>query len=126
MAVRPRTVLLVDDSAELRRIVRERYEGNGFVIVGEAEDGSAAIGLAIKHRPDLIVLDLMMPVRNGFQTAPELLRVLPNAIVILYSIYGDSPSIQKRALALGIRAVVQKSDFTRLISESKALSRDLE
>jgi len=126
MPARIYTVLLADNSPELRKIVRERYEATGFVVVGEAENGSVAIELAIKHHPDLIVLDLAMPVMNGLRATPELLRVVPKPIIILFTLYADSAAIRSKALAAGINQVVSKSDLTELIGKSQALTRDLE
>lgn len=123
MHARVWTVLLVDDSADVRRTVRERYQAIGFVVVGEAENGSTAIALAIEHRPDLIVLDLSMPIMNGLQAAHEIRRLLPTAVIILFTVHGDTKALHATALAAGISCVVAKANIEELIDESEAMLR---
>src|ERR1051326_9072208 len=62
-----RTVLIVDDSRIIRRTVSSALESDGFAVCGEAKDGQEAIDLAEKLSPDLIILDLSMPVMNGLE-----------------------------------------------------------
>lgn len=66
-----KSVLLVDDSAEIRRAVRPLFDSHPtFQVVGEAEHGCEAIEKAASLRPDLIILDLSMPVMNGLEADP--------------------------------------------------------
>jgi DNA-binding NarL/FixJ family response regulator len=55
----------------------------GYEVCAEAIDGQGAIALAIKHRPDLIILDLSMPVMNGVEASPELKQIMPDVPIIL-------------------------------------------
>ncbi len=66
-----RTVLVCDDEAVLRALVRATLEGDGYAIV-EARDGNEALERAREARPDVILLDLMMPGRTGLDTLAEL------------------------------------------------------
>jgi DNA-binding NarL/FixJ family response regulator len=125
MFSRSRTVLLADDLSVLRHKVRERFEDIGFIVVGEAENGSVAVALAREHHPDLVVLDLSMPIMNGLQVASEVIRALPRTIVILFTAYADSAIVQRKALAAGISRVVSKSDISKLIDDSQELTRHL-
>lgn len=73
-----KTVLVVDDSAMVRSTVRSALISDGFDVCREANNGREAIDLAERLSPDLIILDVSMPVMNGLQAAPHLRKVLPS------------------------------------------------
>ena len=115
-------VLLVDDNAIVRSAVRPLFDSHRrFVICGEAEHGREAIEKASSLRPDLIILDMSMPVMNGLEAAPLLIKILPNVLLILFTTH-DFPALQQVARAAGIHAVVLKSTAaTQLIAQTEAL-----
>ena len=103
-------VLVVDDSPLMRRLVREVLESeSGFKIVGEAQNGREAIRRAKRLKPDLVILDLGMPVMNGLEAAPALKRTLPEVRLILLTMYSD-PEVEQTARSAGIDAVVPKDE----------------
>src|ERR1700719_4158303 len=72
------TILIVDDHASIRTAVRDLFESSlASVVCGEAENGVDAIAKAHQLKPDLIVLDLSMPVMNGFEAAKIFRDLLP-------------------------------------------------
>jgi CheY-like chemotaxis protein len=110
-----KSILLVDDKAFLRRILRDYLEQQpNWVVCGEAEDGVDAIVKAQQLRPDLIVLDFSMPVMNGLEAAKHLKSLLPDTPIVMFTTF-DSPQIEKAALAAGICSVESKSDQTALL-----------
>jgi two-component system nitrate/nitrite response regulator NarL len=115
-------VLLVDDNATVRHAVRPLFDSHPtFEVVGEAEHGREALEKAPNLRPDLIVLDLSMPVMNGLEAAPLLIKLLPNVWLILFTAH-DGPEVSRLSRAAGIHAVVPKSNaVTHLIAEPEAL-----
>ncbi len=115
-------VLLVDDSAEIRRVVRPLFDSHPkFEVVGEAEHGREAVEKAPKLRPDLIILDLTMPVMNGLEAAPLLIRLLPHVWLILFTT-DHFPEVERLSRAAGIHAVVPKHNAaTHLIPQAEAL-----
>jgi two-component system, NarL family, nitrate/nitrite response regulator NarL len=115
-------VLLVDDNATVRCAVRPLFESHPeFVVCGEAEHGRDAIEKAPSLRPDLIVIDMSMPVMNGLEAAPLLIAILPNVLLILLTTH-DFPELQQVTRAAGIHAVVSKSKaVTHLIAQAEAL-----
>ena len=69
----PKFILLVDDNPRVRHGMRRAFESSGFT-VSEAEDGEKAVKHVGRYTPDVIVLDLAMPIMNGLQAAPSLSR----------------------------------------------------
>ena len=103
-------ILLVDDSDTVRRITRIFIESQlDLDVCGEAVDGVDAIEKARQLKPDLVVLDLAMPRKNGLEAASELRTMNPQTPIVLFTMYGDSVG---RALALsaGANVVLSKAD----------------
>ena len=104
-----KTILIVDDNAYIRRGLCELFQrGSDFKVCGEAENGKEAIAKALELHPDLIVLDLSMPVMNGLDAARELKRLMPTVPLIMYSAFGDVFGEQQARL-IGISELVSKS-----------------
>jgi len=75
---------MVDDHPAIRTALRMAFERQpGFTVCGEAEDGFDAIGKAKRLAPDLIVLDLRMPVMDGLEAARELKRLFPQTPLMM-------------------------------------------
>ena len=92
-----------------------------FQVVGEAQHGREAVEKAPILRPDLIILDLSMPVMNGLQAAPLLIKVLPRVRLILFTSF-DLPEVKRLSQAAGIHAIVPKHKATtHLIAQAEAL-----
>jgi CheY-like chemotaxis protein len=77
----PRRVLIADDHEPTRVLLRTLIEIEGMQVVGEAEDGSAAVALALEHEPDVVLLDLNMPGLDGLGAA-ELIRASRPGILL--------------------------------------------
>lgn len=91
--------LVVDDVADLRHMVRLALERTGRVeVVAEAADGSAAIEAAAEHQPDLVLLDLAMPVLDGLSALPQIRAAAPEASVVVVS------GMEKDAVAGAVEA----------------------
>jgi len=84
-----KTILIVDDNAYIRHALCDLFKREAdFEICGEAENGKEAIAKARELHPDLIVLDLSMPVMNGLDAARELKRLMPTVPLLMYSAFG--------------------------------------
>jgi DNA-binding NarL/FixJ family response regulator len=104
------SILIVDDHPAIRRALRAAFEDQpGITVCGEAEDGFDAIVKAKKLAPDMIVLDLRMPVMDGLEAARELRRLFPQMPLMMLTCYHSSAA-EKQALASGVTAVFSKPD----------------
>ena len=118
-----KSVLIVDDTEAIRRGLRELFASEvDFEVCGEAENGREAIEKAQELHPDLIVLDLSMPVMNGIDAARVLRRLMPTALkVIIFSEYSDVFS-EEEARSAGVSALVSKSEHVSvLVAKARAL-----
>ena len=102
-------VLLVDDSNDMRFLMRTaiRTSQGALRVVGEASDGTEAVAAAAELRPDVILLDLVMPDRGGIDVLPDLLRVSPDSRVIVISGF-VSPALEQTAIDAGASAYITK------------------
>jgi PAS domain S-box-containing protein len=105
--VRP-SVALVDDSDEVRVVVRHLLQSAGFEVVGEGSDGDAAISLASRHAPDLLLLDISMPSADGMEVLPYILAVSPGTKVVVFTGF-EEPTLAVRASELGASDFIEKS-----------------
>lgn len=102
-----RRVVVVDDTADLRNLLRLVLARGGFEVVGEAADGRTGIEVARRTVPDLVLLDIAMPVMDGLEALPTLRRSLPRAKIIAMSAFGAT-QMASRAVAAGADGYVQK------------------
>ncbi|HEV2715901.1 MAG TPA: response regulator [Terriglobales bacterium] len=110
-----KAVLIVDDNAYIRKALCEIFKREAdFEICGEAENGKEAIEKARELRPDLIVLDLSMPVMNGLDAARVLKKLMPAVPLIMYSAFGDEFAEQQARL-IGISELVSKSEHASVL-----------
>ncbi len=118
----PKSVLVVDDNAAIRQALCWVFTSQaGFDVCGEAENGQDAIEKAQALHPDLIVMDLSMPVMNGIDATRALKTLMPTVPVIIFSEYSDVFS-EKEARSAGISALVSKSEHVSvLIDRARAL-----
>jgi DNA-binding NarL/FixJ family response regulator len=119
------TVLIVDDNSFLRSALGEFFAREpDFEVCGMAENGREAIQEANRLHPDLIVLDLNMPVMNGLEAARVLKDIMPTVPLILYSALQDESSA-KIAKSIGISASVSKGErVSVLIDKARGVIDD--
>jgi DNA-binding NarL/FixJ family response regulator len=103
-----KSVLIADDHDIIRKALCELFASQkDFEVCAEAENGKEAVEMAQVSQPDLILLDLSMPVMNGIDAACELKQIMPMVPIIVFSEYGDVFS-EREARNSGISAVVSK------------------
>jgi CheY-like chemotaxis protein len=106
-------VLVADDNAAIRKILCRIFETEAdYDLCAEAENGREAIELAVRWQPDLIILDLSMPVMDGLEAARELKRLMPKVPIILFTQHAD----------LSNRITLMNADVDRIVSKTEASS----
>jgi two-component system chemotaxis response regulator CheY len=101
------SVLIADDAAFMREMLREILNHAGYRVVAEAEDGVQAVASYREHRPDLVTLDIVMPRKSGIDTLREIREADPNACVVMCSALGQEALVME-ALDAGARDYVVK------------------
>ncbi|HTZ97556.1 MAG TPA: response regulator [Terriglobales bacterium] len=103
-------ILIVDDNTAVRSAIRSCLDGNPQLeVCGEASNGRAAVDVANRLHPDVVILDVSMPVMNGLEAARELVALSPRPEIVLFTAY-DGEVLQEDLQALGIKIVVSKND----------------
>jgi two-component system response regulator NreC len=116
-------ILLADDHTVVRKGLRLLLENQPeFQVIGDAADGREAVALAEQHKPDVIVMDVAMPVLNGIEAARQISTKLPSAAIVFLSMHSDEGYVLK-ALKVGARAYLLKDSAEYdLINAVKAVS----
>jgi two-component system, NarL family, response regulator NreC len=113
-------ILLADDHMIVRQGLRVLLEKAGFDVVAEGANGQEAVALAAKLKPDIAVLDLMMPMLNGIDAGRQILQLSDRTAIVLLTMHTDEHHVA-RALRSGIRAYLLKTqaaeDLVRAIHE---------
>jgi two-component system response regulator NreC len=104
----PPTIVLADDHSVVRQGIRMLLERESFEIVGEAVNGMEAVQLAEKHQPDVVLLDLAMPVMNGITAVGQIRDVSPRTKVILLTMHTEEHNVLQ-ALRAGVKGCVTKT-----------------
>ncbi|WP_028545165.1 response regulator [Paenibacillus taiwanensis] len=86
-------ILIVDDAAFMRMMIRDILTKNGYEVVGEAADGAQAIEKYKEHKPDLITMDITMPEMDGITALKEIRKTDPSAKVIMCSAMGQQAMV---------------------------------
>jgi DNA-binding NarL/FixJ family response regulator len=111
----PARVLVCDDQPFIRSFLRKRLSECGFVVVGEAEGGHSAVAMALKLKPDVVIMDVSMPELNGIEATRQILARAPGIQVLAYSTDGGPETI-KQMLAAGARGYLLKTgDLVELV-----------
>jgi DNA-binding NarL/FixJ family response regulator len=117
-------ILLADDHVIVRRGLRALIESNpDFAVCAEAGDGREAVELAIKHKPDIAVLDVSLPILNGVEATRQIRRASPATEVLVFTMH-DSDELITEVLHAGARGYLLKSEADgQVIDAVKTLAR---
>lgn len=110
-------MLLADDTAEYRQLLRLILEQDGrFEVVGEAVNGAEAVQFCGAESPDVVVLDLAMPVLDGLQAIPQIRSGSPETAIVVLSGFARG-QLDRQALTAGASRYVQKGEvFSQIVS----------
>ncbi|EDS76741.1 response regulator [Clostridium massiliodielmoense] len=86
-------VLIVDDAAFMRMMIKDILEKNGFEVVGEASNGIKAVELYKSEKPDVVTMDITMPDMDGIEAVKEIKKIDPAAKIIMCSAMGQQTMV---------------------------------
>ncbi len=110
------SVLLVEDHMIVREGLRSLLEAQGDIkVVGQAQDGRQAVDLAVELLPDVIVMDITMPLLNGLEATRRILQVQPSAKVVMLSAHSDDGYVEQ-VLALGVAGYLIKQTSAQVLA----------
>ena len=118
-----RRIVLADDEVHVRYLVRNVIRAEGYEVVGEANNGEDALELYRRHRPDLLLIDINLPLKTGDAVLADVMREFPDAKVIILTMVADVDTV-RRCLELGAANYVLKS--TRIEEIRRAIHETLE
>ncbi len=101
-------ILIVDDSQFMRKLLRRILEGqSGYTIVGEAENGVEAVQMFKELKPDVVMMDIVMPIKDGISATAEIKQVNPKAKVVMCTSVGQEEKM-KQAIKAGADGYITK------------------
>ena len=101
-------ILIVDDALFMRSMIKDILVGSGkFDVAGEASNGLEAVAKFTDSQPDLITMDIVMPVMDGIEATKEILRKDPSAKIIICSSLGQEPLVME-SIAVGAKDFIIK------------------
>ena len=109
--------IIADDHAFFRIVARTILDKRGDIEVHEASDGAEAVAKALKLKPDVVILDLNMPVMSGYQAAAELRRLLPETPILFFSTQSQT-QMAADARAIGVQGFVNKADANKALLQA--------
>jgi len=103
---RPVRAVVIDDTQDIRDLLSMVLTRNGMDVVGQAGDGQAGVELVRAERPDLVLLDLAMPVMDGIEALPLIRELVPDAKIIVLSAFAGA--VSEQVLEWGADGYLQK------------------
>lgn len=105
-----KTILLVEDTDDIRSALRLLLEMRGYTVI-EAGDGLEALALAIEHLPDLILMDLAMPVHDGVEATRSIRAETSTSLIPIIAVSSYEGNMKMSAIIAGCNEVLTKSSF---------------
>ena len=106
----PCRILIVDDHAVVRRMLKVLIETQqGWKVCAEAENGDEAVAKVLEHHPDVVVMDMAMPVRDGISASREISAKAPTTPIVMHTLH-YSTELEIEAKKAGVWAVVPKAE----------------
>lgn len=119
-----KSILIVDDAAFMRMMIKNILLKNGFEVVGEAENGKIAVELYRESKPDLVTMDITMPEMEGIEAVKAIREYDPNASIIMCSAMGQQSMVMDAIQAGAKDFIVKPFQQDRLLQAiERVLSR---
>jgi DNA-binding NarL/FixJ family response regulator len=111
------SLLIVDDHEVVRAGLKSMLHGTDVRIVAEADNGTTALKLVVKHKPNVVLLDVRMPDSDGLACLARIKLDIPNVPVVMFSAY-DNPTYIARSVALGAAGYLSKASSRKEILDA--------
>ena len=111
-----KTLMIVDDVAVIRMMLKKILQNNGYRVVAEAGDGAEAIKRYMEFKPDLVTMDLTMPDKDGIETMQEILRFDHNAKIVMVSAVDQQDSLVRAIKSGAVDYIIKPFEADRVIS----------
>ncbi len=122
---KPIRVLIVDDSAFMRRVVKEMLESDsGIEVIGAAKNGQEGVEMTLELDPDVVTMDIEMPIMNGLEAIDAIMARSPRPILVLSSITSEGAEVTLEALDKGAADYVEKT-IARSVLDVLQVKKDL-
>ncbi|MGI8794426.1 MAG: response regulator transcription factor [Acidimicrobiales bacterium] len=116
-------LLLADDHTMVRQSMRQAMEAEGFDVVGEAGDGAEAVALAEKHNPDVVLMDVSMPILDGIGATRRIKSFAPDTQIVMLTMHADRDIVQQ-AIGAGAVGYLTKDCSIDEVAETIRLAAD--
>jgi two-component system chemotaxis response regulator CheY len=110
-------VLIVDDAAFMRLVIKKMLENNGYEVVAEAENGQIGLEKYKEFHPDLVTMDITMPQMNGIEALQAICNFDPRAKVVMVSAMGQEAMV-KEAIMFGAKSFIVKPYKEEIVVET--------
>lgn len=121
--MKPTRILIADDHAIVRMGLASLLgTQDGFEVVGDAEDGEMAVKKALKLKPDVVIMDLMMPKKDGATATAEIHAALPEAKILILTTFGTSDGIANALNSGASGALMKNSPNSQLVKALRAVA----
>ena len=117
-------VLIVDDAAFMRMLLKDIITKAGFEVVGEASNGKEAVEKYKELKPDIVTMDITMPEMNGIEAVKEIKKIDPNAKIIMVSAMGQQAMVIEAIQAGARDFIVKPFQPARVIEALKKLAEE--
>jgi DNA-binding NarL/FixJ family response regulator len=116
----PSRILIADDHDLMRHLIKQEFEHHADWVCIEAENGQQAVVKAAELKPEIIILDWLMPVMDGLTAAREIVKTLPAVPIVIHTVH-FSEQLKWEAKKIGVREVLPKTDLASLAGVVEAL-----
>jgi DNA-binding NarL/FixJ family response regulator len=115
-----KSILIADDNASIRRGLRRMFQQEGWNVCAEAIDGREAIAKAREFKPQIVVLDMAMPIMNGLDAGVMLKKMMPETCLILFTSHGKILT-EEKAQSFGFSALISKSEGESIVAAAERI-----
>lgn len=116
-------ILIADDAAFMRLKLKDSFEKAGYEVIGEAVDGQDAVQKYMQLKPDLVTMDITMPIKNGIEAIQEIISFDKKAKIIAVSAMGQESMIREAVVSGAKGFIVKPFKVDRLLEEAKKLAQ---